>query len=255
MENSKAIKYCKDRYRRTKGFELNLQNPRYFTEKIQWKKFYDHNPLYTITSDKLGIYDYLRSISSDVMPPKLLAVSSNGSIPNGLPEKWIAKATHGSGWNASYKEKNIVAKMKSWLSQKYVPEAAEWGYWDITPNVIFQEFLENTSEYKFFVFHGITKLVQHNTYGVNNTITNYDEHWNRLNVTYVYPQGKTTPQPRLFDIMKKNANWLGEPFDFVRVDFMVSSDALYLSEITHYPTSGFASIKPLEFDLYLGQQW
>jgi hypothetical protein len=252
MENETAIKYCKQRYKWTKGFDLNLDDPKYFTEKIQWKKFYDHNPLYTITSDKLAIYNYLRLLNSPVMPPKLLGVYNE--LPS-LPDRWVAKATHGSGWNTNNDDENYLPKIKSWLNLQYAPEAGEWGYLNIRPNVIFQERLENISDIKFFIFHGNTKMVQHNRYGTNNTFTNYDVNWNKLDVFMVYPQGKEIPKPQQFNLMKQTAEWLGLPFDFVRIDFMISNNNIYLSEMTHYPTSGFAVIKPLEFDRYLGDCW
>ncbi len=252
--DKQALEYCKNRYRKTKGFELNLENPKYFTEKIQWKKFFDHNPAYTITSDKLAIYSYLGAINSPVMPPMLLASTSLPEIPRGLPDKWIAKANHGSGWNFTHEEKTPRLKMKSWLNQKYAPLAGEWAYKDIEPVIIFQEYLENPVEYKFFVFRGEVGMIQHLTYGIKPTIANYDKDWNYLDVFWVYEKGTPTLKPDKFDEMTEAAKYLGI-FDFARIDFMVAGGKVYLSEITHYPTSGFQNIKPLEFDLLLGEKY
>ena len=258
MENQPTLKeqleYTRKRFRGAKGFDLNLDHPRYFSEKMQWRKFNDHNPLFPIVGDKLRIYDYLRLIDSPIMPPKLLAVSTTGELPNGLPDKWIAKANHGSGWNVTYEDPNPVPKLKSWLNQRYAPIAAEWGYQDISPAIVFQEYLEGETDIKFFVFHGKTAFVQHNRYGEHPTFTNYDPEWNKLNVHYVYPPGEATARPSNFDEMKSVAEWLGRPFDFARIDLMVT-DKIHLGEITMYPTSGFAIIKPLDFDLWLGDQW
>ena len=42
------------------GYELDLDNPKTFNEKLQWIKIYDHNPLYTKMVDKIAVKDYVR---------------------------------------------------------------------------------------------------------------------------------------------------------------------------------------------------
>lgn len=44
--------YVKVQWRMIMGYELDLDNPRTFNEKLQWLKLYDHNPLYTKLVDK-----------------------------------------------------------------------------------------------------------------------------------------------------------------------------------------------------------
>jgi hypothetical protein len=240
------IDYCKNRYRKVKGFDLDLDNPRYFTEKIQWKKFYDHNPLYTVTSNKLAIYDYLKDIT-DLTPPKLLSVDTPPDT-----ERWIAKANHGSGWNMTYDTYNHTKAM-GWLKERYAPYAGEWAYEDIQPHIIYQEYIESIVDIKFFVFNGKIGCVQH--VGYNPYTSNiYTPDWKPIDVFWVFPQGKVIDKPPHYDRIVKYAEQLGV-FDFARIDFMVTEDALYLSEITHYPTSGFQVIKPMGFDLELGKLW
>ena len=40
--------YLRMKYRKRTGLRLNLQNPQTFTEKLQWIKLHDRNPLYTL---------------------------------------------------------------------------------------------------------------------------------------------------------------------------------------------------------------
>ena len=49
------IPFAKSRYSSKFGFELNLETPKRFTEKIQWLKIYDRNPLYTSLADKVAV--------------------------------------------------------------------------------------------------------------------------------------------------------------------------------------------------------
>ena len=39
--------------------KLNLNKPKRFTEKLQWLKIYDRNPLYTILVDKYAVKEYV----------------------------------------------------------------------------------------------------------------------------------------------------------------------------------------------------
>lgn len=241
-----ALQYCTNRYKKAKGFNLNLENPQYFTEKIQWKKFNDHDPRYTITSDKLAIYDWLKE-RTDLTPPPLLSVDTPPDA-----DRWIAKANHGSGWNMTHDKYNH-SKAQAWLQETYAPYAGEWGYKNVEPHIIYQEFVEDIMDIKFFVFNHKIGYIQHMAYNPYRSNI-YTPDWKPVDVFFVFESGPVIPKPPHFDRMVAYAEQLGE-FDFARIDFMVTPDHLYLSEITHYPTSGFQIIKPLAFDLEMGKLW
>ena len=46
-------KYLKLLFKSYMGYKLNLKYPRTFSEKLQWLKLYNRNPLYTIMVDKV----------------------------------------------------------------------------------------------------------------------------------------------------------------------------------------------------------
>src|SRR5690606_28425727 len=103
-------------------------------------------------------------------------------------------------------------------------------------------------------FSGRAAMVQHITYGKRTTINCYDRDWKPLDVFWVYPQGAVIDRPADYQHMLALAEQLGI-FGFARIDLMVSAGRIYLSEITHYPTSGFQVIKPIEYDYALGEHW
>ena len=41
------------------GYELDLENPKTFNEKLQWLKLYYHNPLMTKCADKYLAREYI----------------------------------------------------------------------------------------------------------------------------------------------------------------------------------------------------
>lgn len=47
--------YIKTVFKISMGKDLNLENPQTFSEKLQWMKLYDRNPLYTKLVDKYEV--------------------------------------------------------------------------------------------------------------------------------------------------------------------------------------------------------
>ena len=48
------------RFHRNHGYDPNLSDPRTFNEKLQWRKLYDHNPLFPVLMDKVRMPDWAR---------------------------------------------------------------------------------------------------------------------------------------------------------------------------------------------------
>lgn len=49
----------KHMFKEKMGYELNLDNPQTFNEKLQWLKLHDRNPLYTTMVDKYEVKKYV----------------------------------------------------------------------------------------------------------------------------------------------------------------------------------------------------
>ena len=82
-----------------KGKILHLENPRTFTEKLQWLKIYDYKPEYTQLVDKLAVKDYVASrIGKEYVIPTLAVWNSVEEIDwDSLPSQFVLKTTHGGG--------------------------------------------------------------------------------------------------------------------------------------------------------------
>ena len=91
--------YCSVEYRRRLKRRLNIRNPRYFNEKIQWLKLYDHNPIYSRLVDKYEVRQYVKDIMGEKYLIPLIGVYNRiEEIPfDKLPEKYVLKCTHDSG--------------------------------------------------------------------------------------------------------------------------------------------------------------
>jgi hypothetical protein len=51
------------------------------------------------------------------------------------------------------------------------------------------------------------------------------------------------------------AQRLAEPFEFLRVDFLLTRDGLRISELTSSPGAGFGRFYPASFGTEMGRWW
>lgn len=81
------------------GRKLNLDNPLYFQEKIQWLKLYDKHNEYTLMVDKYDAKDYVKSIIGDeyIIPTLGVWDRAEDIDFDNLPSQFVLKCTHDSG--------------------------------------------------------------------------------------------------------------------------------------------------------------
>ena len=73
--------YLKLVYKMIFNKKLNLENPQTYSEKLQWMKIHDRNPLYTTLVDKKEVKDAITVeeliVQEDVETPQYVTVSVN----------------------------------------------------------------------------------------------------------------------------------------------------------------------------------
>lgn len=245
----------------------DLENPKLFTEKLQWLKLYYRNPVIPICSDKIEAKKYIAEHGFPELVIPTIKTYSNANEINvsELPDKFILKASHGSGWNIICRgNKNnidwINAKktMNIWLSENLYILGREWNYKEQIPRLLVEELLDDDCvvDYKFMCFNGKVKAMQVN-HEINGSkfVDFYDGNWKRIPDmgTGVCPVSNVDlPKPSQFDEMKSIAEQLSTPFPFVRVDLYNVRQKTYFGEMTFFPGSGFWSITPPQYDAILG---
>jgi hypothetical protein len=252
------------------GYELDLKKPITFNQKINWLKLNNHNPIFPVLADKYLVRSFLESklgpeLSKKILMPMILVTDDPHKIDfNALPERFIVKATNGSGTNVIVREKNsetkkiVLQKTSDWLKRSYGLFKHEWHYFKIDTRIMIEELLLDESgklpkDYKFFVFHGKCQFIQVNyDRFVNHKRTIYDSDWNRLDLSYQSPQGPTEEKPGNLIEMINIVEKISEDLDFSRVDLYSLDDKIYFGEITLFPGSGFEVFTPLDFDYKFG---
>ena len=247
----------------------NLKNPILFSEKMQWLKLYYHNPVMPVVADKYEVRAYLKERGYAYLLNKLIQVYDNVDAINldELPNKFVLKATHGSGWNLIVKDKKNTnwflwkRILKSWLKHNIFWNGREWVYKNIKPRLVCEQYLEDESgalmDYKFHCFHGKPTFIQaNNGRGQKVHAQNfYDLNWE------LAPFGKDLtplphikiPKPHCFGEMLKIASDLASEFLYVRVDFYEVNQKIIFGELTFFPASGMPDFKPPEYDKVWGK--
>ncbi len=261
--------YAERRFLRTFGRPLNLESPTTFNEKIQWLKLYDRRPLMTILADKLRVRDYVRKkIGARYLIPLLGVYDSVDALTHGLaslPNRFVVKATHGSGWVLfvspdSPLEGARQTEMREWLSTDYYALGREWCYKGITPRLICESFIEPVTprwgvvDYKLFCCNGEVRLIQVDVGRFSQHRRNlYDLSWTQLPVTLLYPpiQG-TVMRPVELDKMIDIAQTLAKDVVFARVD-LYCEERIQFGEMTLFPGNGFEPFEPPDYDVELGR--
>jgi hypothetical protein len=268
----RIIRYVRLTYHWHLQQPLHLFRPRRFTEKMQWRKLFDLDPIYVVWCDKIATREY---VAQRVGPDAVVPILWIGSDPYALPfEKlrppYIVKCSHGSGWNIVIRGNDtedyaaIRAQLGRWLAIDYGIECGEPGYSAVPRRLLVEPLLTHRGgypiEYKFFMFNGVTHLVMLRTnYGDlahERSQAYYDVQWRQLpirtlDMSYTDP----VPCPLEFDTMRVMAERLSEDCDHLRVDFLVSNGRVYVCELTSYHRGGLFRFEPDKQDFVLGEWW
>jgi len=246
----------------------DLSNPRSFNEKILWLKNHHRDPLIRVCADKFTARDYVRKkIGAEYLIPLLAAWESADAIDfEGLPERFVLKASHGSGWNILCRDKSrfdtISARKKlaHWLDSDFSKVGREWSYSNPVPRIVGEDFLSDTNgeppwDYKFFCYHGEPRFVQVDCARFqSHTRALYDTAWTRIPCRLEYALQKTnSPPPPGLQGMLHLAAKLSEPFPFVRVDLFNLGGKIFFGELTFYPGKGVERFHPGKFDRIFGE--
>lgn len=285
--------FVRAQYHANMGKRLDLMNPVDFNEKEQWLKLYYRNPLYVIGADKyevrklveervggqylakcLGVYERVEDIDFDL-----------------LPDRFVLKATHGSGWNIICPDKRKIdwrlakRKMSKWLKSDFSKVGREWQYHEIKPRIICEEFLVDPDypmlrDYKLFAFKGKTKYIwvdftepvagrsfediRKETGYAKPKIANglvryrniYDPEWNFMPGRGSLHPCKDTPsqkKPECLSEMIALAEKLSADFPMCRVDFyVIGGKRIVFGELTFTPGNGCNAFYPQSFCDELG---
>lgn len=246
----------------------NLDHPKTYSEKLNWLKIHDHNPLYTKIVDKFEAKQYVsKLIGKEYIIPTLGIWNHFDEIEfDKLPDQFVLKCTHDSEGVVIVKDKKqfdkVVAKKKLEyaLNQNFYYIGREWPYKNVKPRIIAEEYMEDhvdgeLRDYKFFCFSGVPKImfVASGRSSGRLCFDYFNMDFQHLDIIQDHPNAKyEIRKPINFDKMIELSKILSKNMPHVRIDFYEVNGNVYFGEITLYHHSGFAKYNPKEWDEILG---
>lgn len=253
------------------GYQLDLDNPKTYNEKLQWLKLHNRKPEYTKMVDKVGAKEYVANIiGEEYIIPTIGVWDRVEDIDwDALPNQFVLKCTHDSGGIVICPDKSkldirAAKKMLKWgLRRNFYAQNREWPYKNVKHRIIGEQYMVDESgyelkDYKWFCFDGEPKALFIATdRGVETEETKFDffdADFNHLPFTNGHPNSpRPILKPQGFEKMKELAAKLSQGQPHLRVDFYDINGKIYFGELTFYHWSGTTPFEPIEWDYKFGE--
>lgn len=260
---------CEVNYFIKNGVKLNLKKPVEIAEKIHWLKLFHYDERYKKFADKYEVREYVKEkVGAHILAKCFGVYTSFEDIDFAeLPNSFVLKCTHGSGYNLIVKDKTKVnfkkAKLKfeKWLKINYYFKFRERVYKDVEPRIICEEFLIDDKsneliDYKFYCSRGVPfNLVVKAKEDDSCKLAYYDMNWNKV-IPEKTPQNylkRDLKRPDNFEEMKAIASKLSSDFYFIRVDLYSVNGNIYFSELTFFPNGAMKRLMIEDMNKKLGE--
>lgn len=270
-----AKSQIKKKYFRVFGREVDLENPKTLTEKIQWLKLNVKEDFHTQCADKYLARNVWKKYGEDGLIPLLYQTYDYRDITvDVIPDvPCIIKCNTGS---ATYKiirsKKDVDIKKlqydcRRWMVGNYYYRSQEWQYKNIKPCIIIEKLLLDSqghipNDYKLNYINGNLEFIYCSIDREGENYRSiYSPTWERLDFEWVAKQdhkgalnGADIPAPKTLERMIEIGADIAKKFHYVRVDFYEVDEKLYYGEITLHHGSGFDTFEPEMYDWYYGEK-
>jgi hypothetical protein len=215
-------------------------------------------------SDKLLLVKTLKE-EYDILvriPPLLIIFKNKEEIINFDFEKLmnkeiIIKSNHGSGMNLIVNKNDVLSKKKlhkisDWFSFPSHYSSREMHYKLIDKKVFVEELVgDNVIDYKLFCYEGTCKIIQLDFDRFDFHRRNfYSKDWELLDFEFVYKKNNCViEKPIHLDLIVGMSEEISKYFLFVRVDWYLIEDEIFLGELTFHPEGGVGPFKNKKQDI------
>lgn len=252
--------------------KLDLKHPITYSEKLQWLKLFNRNPLYVTLADKYAVKDYVsKLVGSTFVIPTLGVWDTPEDIDfNLLPKQFVLKTTHGGGNvgvvicknKDSIDTQKVIKTLNEALKQDTSLLNREWVYKNIPRHIICEPYIEDAEtkelrDYKFFCFNGVVKALFVATERQNREepyFAFFDRDYNPLPIKQGHPNPPIyPPKPQTFLQMIHLAEVLSRGMPHVRVDLYEVDGKVLFGEYTFFHFAGIVPFEPQEWDGKFGE--
>ena len=251
------------------GTKPNLKQPKEFMEKLLWLKLYHYKEAYGRFVDKYEVRKYVEKKIGAQYLNEVFGVYNSVSQINfeALPQQFVLKGTHGSGYNIIVpdKEKLNVKKAKKRLqkilSSNYYYRFREVIYKNVPPRILVEKYISEIGnspliDYKFHCFHGEPKYVFVQKNKSEDIIKSfYDLEWHKIMPEKYIPAFARAnfEKPENLEEMIKVSQKLSEGFIFMRVDLYSIGKKIIFGELTFFSAAGLVRSSIERFNTEFGE--
>ncbi len=258
------------------GRNLNLKNPKRYSEKLQWLKLYYRDSQMIRCADKYDVRAFVKERGLEAILNECYGVYEKVEDINfeELPQSFVMKDTLGGGGNsvilvynkAEMDWEKVKTQLQGWLDIPVYKKnvGREWVYDGRKHRIIVEKLLiqegEDLPDYKFFCFDGKVYCLYF--------MENYTQQHDKGTLGFLTPEFKLLPvyradftpmkqqpiKPQNYERMVEMAKVLSKGFPHVRVDFYNIDGKIVFGETTFFNASGYTKFEPDEFDYELGKQ-
>jgi hypothetical protein len=267
-----AIRRVRADYRNVTGRAPALLRPRRFTEKMQWRKLFELDPLFAVLSDKLAARDF---VAARIGPGRQADVLWMGDDPAAIPfdrlvPPYVLKSTHAAGQTIIVRDTAAldvaVARVAAngWLAYCHGTSTNEPAYTHLPRRLIVERLVQRPDgtpplERKVYVFDGraiVIRTITPDMCGQPRFGDLYARDWTRLPIAWLMPVHPVPPPrpTRLADIISISEH-IGAGLSHCRVDIYDCGDTLTVGEVTIHSHSGLVVYSDPAFDFVLGAHW
>lgn len=262
-------RFIEKRFKKKFGYIPDLENPRTFNEKNNWRKLYDRKDIYTKIVDKYLFKEYVKEKVGESYTFPLLGVWDDARDIDfdKLPEAYVLKVNHAGGVvvcrnNKTFNRQKAIRYLNHEKKRSFYIRSREWPYKNVQRKIICEKYMgENLIDYKNYCFNGKTyytfvwqNMSREDGRKPDPTFCGaYDRNWDKSEIEIGYPSADImVDKPEVYDEMIRIAEKLSESIPFVRVDCYIINNHVYVGEMTFFPWGGFMKFKNPEIDKKLG---
>lgn len=269
--------FLKKVFEKKMGRTLDLENPKSFSEMIQWTKLYYRDPIMSQCVDKILFKEFIREKLGEGYTAKTYEIwETEGEVNlRDIPEQCVVKSNCSSDGNnillVPDKSKVDLDKAEkeikeNWFDRlKLHTNSFASYYYGVQPKVYVEEYLKEAAgeadDYDVFCFHGEPKFIYvktaHFDNGINRVgypVSFYTIDWKYIDARYRdFPSRADLEKPPHLSEMLEISRKLSKGFPFVRVDFFENSRKLYVAEFSFAPWAGLSPFEPESLDYEMGK--
>ncbi len=256
-------------YNRTKH-RLNLDNPQTYNEKMQWLKLYNALPIKTQLADKYLVRDWVaEKIGKEYLIPLLGVYDSFDEINfDNLPNQFVIKCNHGSGYNIIVEDKatlnlnKVKLNLEKWMHTNFAFSCGfEMHYAGIKPKILIEQYInpkESNKEVQVWCFNQEIKFISiestkysdnltRGTFYLDKTPTEFEISPNHYNKSTIIDN------LQVFDnAIELSKKLLLNDIPYVRIDFIEWHNTVKFREMTFTSGTGLSPIIPKSYAKTLG---